>query len=78
LVIEGGFDRVSTSPYDVSACVYVMDRIAEATGEERWVSLATDARAWFDGRNTAGAPVLDPVAGAAAVLNEPKPPGSTT
>jgi hypothetical protein len=65
-VIEGGFDRTSTSPYDVASCVYVADRIAEASGETRWVSLAADARAWFDGRNTAGASVIDPVAGTVA------------
>ena len=59
--VVGGFNRPATSPYDVSSCIFVLDRIAEVTGEARWDTLAADARAWFDGRNPAGAPVLDPV-----------------
>ena len=49
----------TSSPYDVGACIYSLDRLHEATGDGRWSRLATDARAWFDGRNAAGAPVYD-------------------
>jgi hypothetical protein len=65
-VVESGFDRVSTSPYDVASCIFSLDRLHDATGQARWASLARDARAWFDGRNPAGAPVLDPVTGRVA------------
>jgi hypothetical protein len=50
--------RGSTSPYDVAA-VWSLDRLATATGDERWERLAADGRAWFDGRNTAGSHVYD-------------------
>lgn len=65
-VVESGFDRLSSSPYDVASCVYSLDRLAEATGEERWGRLAADARGWFDGRNPAGRPVYDPETGRVA------------
>lgn len=52
-------ERGSTSPYDVAAAVWSLDRIAAATGEDRWTRLAADGRAWFDGRNAAGSPVYD-------------------
>jgi hypothetical protein len=58
-VVEEGFDRPSVSPYDVSSTVFSLERIAVVTGDRRWASLAADARAWFDGRNTARAPVYD-------------------
>ncbi|HEX3299190.1 MAG TPA: hypothetical protein VHW68_03685 [Actinomycetota bacterium] len=51
--------RESTSPYDVAAAVWSLDRLATATGDARWARLAADGRAWFDGRNTAGAAVYD-------------------
>jgi hypothetical protein len=57
--IEAGFPGDGLSPYDVASCVYVCDRLAGATGDPRWTQLAGDARAWFDGRNPAGAPVYD-------------------
>ncbi len=57
--IEAGFPAPGTSPYDVASCVFVCDRLAAATGERGWTSLAADARAWFDGRNPAGLPVYD-------------------
>jgi len=43
----------------VASCIYSLDRLSEATGDERWAALASDARAWFDGRNAAAAPVYD-------------------
>ena len=51
--------RESTSPYDVAAAIWSLDRLAAATGDERWPRLAADGRAWFDGRNTAGSHVYD-------------------
>ncbi|MFN8233217.1 MAG: hypothetical protein U0V56_07025 [Actinomycetota bacterium] len=57
--VEGGFDRPSVSPYDVSSTIFSMDRLARARDDGGWSSLAEDARDWFSGRNTAGAPVYD-------------------
>jgi len=57
--IEAGFPDDGMSPYDVACCVDVCDRLAGATGDTRWASLAADARAWFDGRNSAGEPLYD-------------------
>src|SRR5213079_1606314 len=57
--VEASFDAISTSPYDVASCIYSLDRLSETTGEPRWATLASDARAWFDGRNAAAAPVYD-------------------
>jgi hypothetical protein len=65
-VVEAGFDRQSVTPYDVASCIYALDRLAGATGDARWASLAADARAWFDGRNTAGVPVYDRARGRVA------------
>ncbi len=58
-VVEGGFDRPSVSPYDVSSAIFSLDRLARVREDDEWSSLAEDARAWFSGRNTAGAPVYD-------------------
>jgi hypothetical protein len=57
--VRSGFDRVSVSPYDVSSTIFSLDRLARARDDDGWSSLAEDARAWFSGRNTAGAPVYD-------------------
>jgi hypothetical protein len=57
--VTSGFDRPGLAPFDVSSCVYSLDRLHEATGEPRWAALAADARAWFDGRNPAGLPTYD-------------------
>ena len=65
-IVHGGFDRISVTPYDVTSTVFSLDRLAAATGEERWIELAQDARAWFEGRNTAGAPVYDRARGRVA------------
>ena len=56
----------SSLAYDVSSCVWSLDQLALATGDERWGRLATDARAWFDGRNAAGRPIYDRERGAVA------------
>ena len=57
--VDAGFAATSTSPYDVASCIYSLDRLHEATGEQRWATLASDARAWFDGRNAAAEAVYD-------------------
>jgi hypothetical protein len=57
--VRSGFDLPGIAPFDVSSCVYSLDRLHLATGDERWSSLAADARAWFHGRNPAGAPAYD-------------------
>ncbi len=57
--VRGGFDRPSTTPYDVSSTVFGLDRLSAVTGVSRWAELAADARAWFHGRNGAGSPVYD-------------------
>ena len=51
--------RESTSPYDVAASTWSLDRLADATGDQRWAHVASEGRAWFDGRNAAGAAVYD-------------------
>jgi hypothetical protein len=65
-IVQGGFDRNSVTPYDVTSTVFSLDRLAAATGEDRWAALAQDARAWFDHRNTAEAPVYDRARGRVA------------
>jgi hypothetical protein len=57
--VRSSFGPGSTTPYDVASCVYSLDRLSEATGGGHWAELAADARAWFDGRNAAAAPVYD-------------------
>ena len=57
--IASAFAFPTVQPYDVACGVDAMDRLAAATGEARYERLAADARAWFDGRNSAGAPVYD-------------------
>ena len=61
--VRGGFDLPRTQPYDVASAVYVMSRLADVTGSSDSATLATAARAWFDGRNPAGRPVYDREAG---------------
>ncbi|MGE5226737.1 MAG: hypothetical protein ACM3OO_07660 [Planctomycetaceae bacterium] len=58
-VVEDAFPLSGTTPYDVASCIYSLDRLFEATEDERWEVLAMKARAWFDGRNPAGLPVYD-------------------
>jgi len=57
--ITSAFAFPVVQPYDVACAVDAMDRLAAVTGEAGYERLAADARAWFDGRNTAGAPVYD-------------------
>lgn len=62
-IVADGFDRPSTSPYDVACVVTDLDRLASATGQTRFATAAADARAWFSGRNPAGVAVYDRDAG---------------
>jgi hypothetical protein len=55
-VIESSFDLPHVQPYDVQSAVYVMDRLMSRNGG-RYAELGQKARAWFSGRNPAGAPV---------------------
>jgi hypothetical protein len=63
--VRSGF-VTARSPYDVASCVYDCDRLRALTDDPRWADLATDARAWFDGRNPAGRPVYDRARGRVA------------
>jgi len=65
-VIESGFDLPHVHSYEVQSAVFVMDRLAAVTGQERYADLAGKARRWFDGRNPAGAEIYDRVSGRVA------------
>ena len=65
-VIESGFDLPHTHAYDVQSAVFVMDRLAVATGRRRYADLARKARRWFDGRNPACTPIYDRAVGRVA------------
>ena len=62
-LIESRFDLPTVQPYGVASALYSVDRLHAVTGDLRFARLAAEARAWFDGRNTAGAPVYDRDAG---------------
>ncbi len=64
--IISAFDLPVAQPDAVASAVYVMDALAASTGDPRYAELAGLARAWFDGRNSAGAPVYDRAAGRVA------------
>ncbi|HET8569837.1 MAG TPA: hypothetical protein VFM93_12735 [Candidatus Limnocylindria bacterium] len=57
--IESGFSLPVAQPYAVASAAFAMERLHAATGDERYRRYAADARAWFDGRNGARAPVYD-------------------
>jgi len=61
--IEGAFPQRTVQPYGVAAAVYAMDRLYQATGEGAYARWRDQARAWFDGRNSASLPVYDRVNG---------------
>ena len=65
-MIASSFDLPQVQPYGVACAVRAMDALAAATGDVRYRGLATDARAWFDGRNSAHRPVYDRATGAVA------------
>ena len=58
-LVATAFDLPTVQPYGVASVVYSLDRLAAATADERYIGAARDARAWFDGRNPAHAPVYD-------------------
>jgi hypothetical protein len=57
--IERAFPDKTVQPYGVAAAVYAMDRLYQATGDRSYLRWRDQARAWFDGRNTASRPVYD-------------------
>jgi hypothetical protein len=61
--IERAFPERTVQPYGVAAAVYAMDRLYQATGEGSYARWRDQARAWFDGRNSASEPVYDRVKG---------------
>jgi hypothetical protein len=61
--IERAFPDSTVQPYGVAAAVYAMDRLYQATGEPAYARWRDQARAWFDGRNSASLPVYDRVNG---------------
>ena len=61
--VEQKFPGPRAIPFDVSSVVRGLDAVGAATGEPRYGLLASRARPWFDGQNTAGAPVYDRAAG---------------
>jgi hypothetical protein len=56
--VREAFPAARTSPYDVASVAWSLERLAAVDGEA-WARAAADARAWFDGRNAAVAPVYD-------------------
>lgn len=58
-LIRSGFDAPTIQPYGVASAIYCIDRLAAATGDSIFTELASQARAWFDGRNPARRPVYD-------------------
>jgi hypothetical protein len=65
-IIESGFDLPHIHSYDVQSAVFVMDRLAAVTSQPRYRELASKARAWYDGRNPAGAAIYDRAVGRVA------------
>jgi hypothetical protein len=59
----GGFASDAVAPFDVSSVVLGLAAVGSATGDVKYHSAAYLARSWFSGRNTAGAPVYNPVRG---------------
>jgi hypothetical protein len=60
---ETAFPASRSLAFDVSSAVAGLDAVGTATGEARYAQLAGLARAWYDGRNAAGAAVYDRVRG---------------
>lgn len=65
-IVEAGFALPTVQPYGAASALFVLDRLRAATGDPRYAKAARDARAWFDGRNPAGRPVYDRIAGRVA------------
>ncbi|MDP9329972.1 MAG: hypothetical protein M3P11_04940 [Actinomycetota bacterium] len=58
-IVRSGFDLPNVTPYDVASSVFALARLGLVTGDHSWAELASDARAWFNGRNPTGRPVYD-------------------
>jgi hypothetical protein len=58
-IVRSGFDLPNVTPYDVASSVFALGRLGLVTGDHSWAELASDARAWFNGRNPTGRPVYD-------------------
>ncbi|HEV8229586.1 MAG TPA: hypothetical protein VGQ86_06480 [Candidatus Limnocylindria bacterium] len=62
-IIGSGFDEPMVQPYGVASAIHSVERLAAVTRDPVFDDLWRKARAWFDGRNPAGAPVYDADAG---------------
>ncbi len=58
-VVDASFDAEHVLPFEVSCVVAGLAAVARATANQRYATAASDARQWFDGRNTAARPVYD-------------------
>ena len=65
-LIDRGFDLETVQPYGAASAVFVMERLRAACADGGYDAAVLDARAWFDGRNPAGHPVYDRLAGRVA------------
>ena len=61
--VKRAFPARTVQPYAVAAAIYDLDRLHLATHDRTYARLRDQARAWFDGRNSAGRPVYDRAAG---------------
>jgi len=57
--IESGFNAPTVQPYGVASVVYSTERLRVVTNDPRFDELWRQARAWFDGRNSARRAVYD-------------------
>lgn len=64
--VRAGFRYGTVIAYEVSSVITNLEMLLEVTGDRRYRELLYLARAWFRGRNTAGRPVYDPLAGTVA------------
>ncbi|MBI2773618.1 MAG: hypothetical protein HYX56_03895 [Chloroflexi bacterium] len=58
-LIASGFDLPTVQPDGVASALFGVERLAAVTGEHQFEVLSDQARAWFDGRNSAGWAVYD-------------------
>ena len=58
-LVRARFDLPTVQPYGVASAIHSLSRLAAITRDHEYTRLARQARAWFDGRNTANLPVYD-------------------
>jgi hypothetical protein len=58
-LIGSRFDLPTVQPDGVASALFGVERLAAVTGDPAFAVLRDQARAWFDGRNTAGRAVYD-------------------